>query len=443
MTTVITYGTYDLLHEGHIRLLERAKSLGDRLIVGVTSDTYDAQRGKLNVNDSLLTRIANVRSTGIADEIIVEEYEGQKIRDVEQYDVDIFAIGSDWQGKFDYLRDYCDVVYLERTAGVSSTKLRNSMNGLLRFGVIGAGRMGARFVRESRNVSGIYIAGAYDVDPAASASLVENLEAGESYADIAQLLADTDAVYIATPHETHVELTWAALNAGKHVLCETPLTLDAASASELYALAKSRGLVLLEAAKTAFLPGFRRMLELVKSGKIGTIRSVDARLTKLVDSEREFQAPYGGALSEMGTYPFLSIVKILGAEPDTIQTRSFRESNDGVDYFSRVNLEYPHATASITVAIGVKSEGSLVVSGSKGYVYVPAPWWLTDSFEIRYEDTRMNRWHFYPYEGDGLRYEIAEFGKMINARVQENYKWRPGESIAVARMIEESRRRTN
>ena len=118
---VITYGTYDLFHKGHMRLLERAKALGDYLIVGVTSDDFDKARGKINVNQSLMERIEAVRNTGLADEIIIEEYEGQKIDDIKRYNIDIFTVGSDWTGKFDYLNEYCKVVYLERTKGISSS----------------------------------------------------------------------------------------------------------------------------------------------------------------------------------------------------------------------------------------------------------------------------------------------------------------------------------
>ena len=112
MKKVITYGTYDLLHYGHLALLKHAKALGDYLIVGVTSDAFDRSRGKLNVKQSTAERIEAVKATGIADKIIVEEYEGQKIDDIQKYNVDIFTVGSDWVGKFDYLNNYCKVVYL-------------------------------------------------------------------------------------------------------------------------------------------------------------------------------------------------------------------------------------------------------------------------------------------------------------------------------------------
>ena len=112
---VITYGTFDLFHDGHRRLLERARALGDHLIVAVTTENFDDARGKLNVQQPLMDRIQNVQDSGLADEVIIEEYEGQKINDIQKHHVDIFAIGSDWLGKFDYLKDYCEVVYLERT----------------------------------------------------------------------------------------------------------------------------------------------------------------------------------------------------------------------------------------------------------------------------------------------------------------------------------------
>ena len=137
MTKVITYGTYDMLHYGHVRLLERAKALGDYLIVGVTSDDFDRQRGKINVQQSLEERIAAVQKTGIADKIIVEEYEGQKIDDIKKYGIDIFTVGSDWRGYFDYLNEYCKVVYLDRTAGVSSTEIRTQSHHV-KFGILGS-----------------------------------------------------------------------------------------------------------------------------------------------------------------------------------------------------------------------------------------------------------------------------------------------------------------
>ena len=153
MIKVITYGTYDLLHQGHLNLLKRAKALGDWLIVGVTNDNFDRERGKLNVRNNVLERVEAVKATGLADQIVIEDYVGQKIDDIQKYDVDIFAIGSDWEGKFDYLNEYCKVVYLPRTEGISSTMLRENLQDDIRIGIIGCGRIANRFAPESTFVS--------------------------------------------------------------------------------------------------------------------------------------------------------------------------------------------------------------------------------------------------------------------------------------------------
>ena len=144
MKKVITYGTYDLFHEGHYNLLKRAKALGDYLIVGVTTEYYDLQRGKLNVVNSVLERVENVRKTGLADEIIIEDHDGQKPEDIQKMNVDIFAIGSDWVGAFDYLKELCQVVYLERTPDISSTMIRASKYPIQQLGIVGTGRIAPR-----------------------------------------------------------------------------------------------------------------------------------------------------------------------------------------------------------------------------------------------------------------------------------------------------------
>ena len=154
MRKVITYGTYDLLHYGHIRLLERAKALGDYLIVGVTAEDFDKVRGKINVKQSLMERVEAVKATGIADEVIVEEYEGQKIDDIQRYGVDVFTVGYDWVGFFDYLKEYCEVVYLDRTQGVSSTDLRAG-SGRIQMGFIGDAGIVMKRVDEVRFVNGL------------------------------------------------------------------------------------------------------------------------------------------------------------------------------------------------------------------------------------------------------------------------------------------------
>ena len=202
MKKVITYGTFDLLHQGHINLLRRAKELGDYLIVGVTSDSFDRGRGKLNVRNNVLERVEAVKATGYVDEVIIEDYLGQKIDDIQKYDVDIFAIGSDWEGKFDYLNEYCKVIYLPRTEGISSTMLREEGQVRYRVGIIGCGRIAHRFVPEAKIVSGVDVTAVLNPNIEEADSFA-NKYGIDSFADFDKFIDQVDLVYIASPHLTH------------------------------------------------------------------------------------------------------------------------------------------------------------------------------------------------------------------------------------------------
>ncbi len=439
MTKVITYGTYDLLHQGHINLLRRAKELGDYLIVGVTSDSFDRGRGKLNVRNNVLERVEAVKATGYADEVIIEDYVGQKIDDIQKYDVDIFAIGSDWEGKFDYLNEYCKVVYLPRTQGISSTQLREKTQDVCKIGIIGSGRIARRFVPESKVVSGADVVAVLNPDKAQADAFAKEFDL-ETFDDFDSFVQKVDAVYIASPHLTHYDYAKRALQAGKHVLCEIPFVLSAKEAEELYRLAEDKGLVLLEASKTAFCPAFGHLVTMVKSGIIGDVVDVKASLSKVVTPPtRELDpAQAGGAMNEHAPLPLMAIIKILGRDYADVQFHS--RMGNGVDVYTRATINYPHATSSITVGIGVKTEGNLVISGTKGYIYVPAPWWLTDFFEVRYENQTKNKKYFYSFDGEGLRYEIQEFMSMIVNGRRSCYKLRRRESVTIAEVIEKYRK---
>lgn len=443
MKKVITYGTYDLLHQGHINLLRRAKELGDYLIVGVTSDSFDKERGKLNVRNNVLERVEAVRQTGYADKIIIEDYVGQKIDDIQKYDVDIFAIGSDWEGKFDYLNEFCKVVYLPRTQGISSTMLREQTTSVLRLGIVGSGRIANRFVPECNVVNGVEVESVYDPNIASAAEFAQK-HGVKPYCDkFEDFLNSIDVVYIASPHLTHYNYVKSALYAGKHVLCEIPFMLSSSQASELYNYADTHDLVLLEASKTAFCPSFNHLVTMIKSGCIGEVVDMKASLSKMVASPtRELDAAQaGGAMTEHAPLPLMAIIKLLGKNFEDVNFHSKIEN--GVDIYTKVVLNYPHATSSITLGIGVKTEGNLVISGTKGYVYVPAPWWLTSFFEVRYEDQTKNKKYFYSYDGDGLRYEIQEFISMIVNHRRSCYKLRRSESIAIAEIIEKFNKKEN
>ncbi|MGC4154334.1 MAG: Gfo/Idh/MocA family oxidoreductase [Propionicimonas sp.] len=305
--------------------------------------------------------------------------------------------------------------------------------------MIGSGRIAARFVAEARYVSGISVEGVYSRRFQSARAFAEKLELTYANEKLADMLDHVDAVYIASPHGTHEEYARQAIEAGVHVLCEKPMTLSKQETSALFDAAAEKGVVLLEAVKTAFAPGFQRMVAVARSGSIGQIRSVDATFTKLVDHGRELEGPDGGSISELATYPLLAVIKLLGTDFTGLRTQSLKPGDSEVELFSRIDLAYPNAIASARTGIGVKAEGELIVAGSRGYVHVPAPWWLTEYFETRFENPAHNKKYYYKFDGDGLRYELAEFAQMIRDGSRESFKLRAAESIAIADIIERAR----
>ena len=423
MKKVITYGTYDLFHYGHQRLLERAKALGDYLIVGVTADGFDRARGKINVQQSLMERMEAVKATGIADEVIVEEYEGQKIDDIMRYGVDIFAIGSDWEGYFDYLKEYCQVVYLERTAGVSSSELRAEKREL-KLGLVGESAFLNKFEAESHYVNGVSIVGLC-ASPNLSSGLSDTLKSLPCVTeDFDTLISNVDAVYLVSRPQDHYVQIKNALNAGKHVLCEPPIALTVKEWQELNALAKEKNLILMDAIRTAYSTAYYRMLLLVKSGRIGTVMSIDSSCTSLRDNDlpsEELKEKWNSICS-WGPNAMLPIFQILGTHySQKCITSHFEDESIMYDNFTKIAFVYPHAVASIKVGKGVKTEGELVISGTTGYIYVPAPWWKTDYFEIRREDPTQNKRYFYQLDGEGIRYELVSFLKAVKSGKSFSY----------------------
>ena len=412
MKKVITYGTYDLLHYGHVRLLERAKALGDYLIVGVTSDDFDKTRGKINVQQSLMERVEAVKALGIADEIIIEEYVGQKIDDIKRYNIDIFTVGSDWKGYFDYLSEYCEVVYLDRTQGVSSTDLRSKARSL-KFGLVGEGKILRKVKKEAALVNGLDIKAVFSRDE----SICTDAETNGIFVaeDYDSLLDNVDAIYVVSHPSVHYEQIKEALNKGKHVLCESPIVLNPEQLQDLYNTAGANGCILMDAIKTAYSTAYNRLLLLVKSGKIGEVLSVDSTCTSLMDRKNfSIKESVWGSLHYWGPVALLPIFQLLGTdyfEERMVVKASSLDSE--FDEFVKVDFLYPTAAASIKVAVNAKSEGSLVVTGTEGYIYVPAPWWKTDYFEVRFEDQRENKRYFYQLDGEGIRYMLVSFVKAI------------------------------
>lgn len=432
MIKVITYGTYDLLHFGHIKLLERAKALGDYLIVGVTADGFDAARGKINVQQSLGERIDAVRRLGIADEIIVEEYEGQKIDDIIKYDIDIFTVGSDWDGVFDYLNEFCKVVYLPRTKGVSSSELRS--NSTIKLGLVGDSDFLLKIINESKYVNGLTLSGICSDTPTRFEGTIN------VYSSFENLLSSSDAVYIHSQPEKHYSYVKTALETGKHVLCESPISMNHVQCKELFDLSHYKNLIFTEAIRTAYSTAYHRLLLLVKSGAIGDVVSVDAVCTSLKDYNMIAKNDVSGiwnSLTAWGPTALLPIFQIIGTEYSTCEiTSRFLDKTCHFDIFTKIALGFTNAVASIKVGNGIKAESELIITGTKGYAYVPSPWWKTDYFEIRFENPTENKRYYYQLDGEGIRNELSCFiksinsGKIFSSHISENI------SIKIAEIIE-------
>lgn len=437
MKIVITYGTYDLLHYGHVRLLERAKELGDYLIVGVTSDAFDRQRGKLNVQQTLSERMDAVKATGLADLIIAEEYEGQKIADIQKYKVDIFTVGSDWMGKFDYLKQYCEVVYLERTKGVSSTEIRTNEHDLVKLGCIGMNVPTDRFLTECRYVSGIEVtACVYEPDVPHRETiekLIHDYDITE-YETPTDLMEHVDAVYIAACRKDNENLIRQALLHGKHVLCESPMFFNSPCAKELIGIAKKNKLILMEAVKTLYYPAFQHLVLLIGSRVIGDVVHIDVSCSQSSQA-LDFTNKYEGSMYDFGTYVLLPIFKLLGTGYKKCTLKNFFHKEHEFCRLTTGFVEYPNASATFRAGKGIKTEGELIITGTKGYIYVPAPWWKMEYFEVRYEDLRNTKKYFYQCAGEGLRYEVGAFLKQINAGLG-NDTWTASDMQAVGKVLE-------
>lgn len=410
MKKVITYGTFDLFHQGHYNILKRARELGDYLIVGVTSESYDIERGKLNVKDSLLKRIENVRKTGFADEIIIEEYQGQKISDIIKYNIDLLVLGSDWKGKFDYLKNYCEVKYLERTKNISSTKLR-SEGTIYSIGVVTDDTGDNEMVQESKFVSGLHVESVYSEDIFVAREFCDRYELDSYGTDYGQFLNGLDVVYIKSGAKNRADYIKRALQQGKHVISDTPMTLDTGEQKALFALAREQKVVLVERLTLVYLRAFVQLVWLTHGALVGEVVAV-----KCAISQDDFEG--GKSFNETVSQALCACIKLLGKDYLDVNTNAVRGS-DGDFVYDMITVKYPKALATIEIGTTVDVENELVIIGSKGRITVPNDWWNTGYFEAKIEGQEFLKRYSFNFEGNGLRYLLQELTIMIRDRRTE------------------------
>ena len=299
---------------------------------------------------------------------------------------------------------------------LTKESLAREKSTYMRMGVIGTGSIAKRFVEEAVHVTNIYVAAAYNPDADETHRFCDEFGIVHEATSAEDLFKRVDAVYIASPFYTHYEYALNALNAGRHVLCETPLTENLQQAKELYTIAEKNSLVFMPALKTAYAPSFGNVIQEALSGVIGEVVDISAIVTTLLPQTKTVGFN-NERLMDNAYYALLVILKILGENIQKVS--AFTRTDDAKVLYLNTHLQYEEAVGYIKAGTGVKSESSLVISGTKGYIYVPAPWWKPDYFEIRYENPYDNKKLYFPFESSGLRYEIQCFVDNISLKSTE------------------------
>ena len=319
----------------------------------------------------------------------------------------------------------------------------------LRWGVVATGRIAHKVTRDLARLEDAQLHAVSSRSQGSAGAFAEEHGFAVSYHDgpsgsgYQQLFADprVDVVYVATPHAQHFEVVRAALDAGKHVLCEKPFTINASEARELVQLAGERNLFLMEAVWTRFLPATRRALELIRGGRIGTVRWVQADLgfpAAYDPADRLWDpAAGGGALLDLAVYPLTWAVAALGF-PQGL-TAQGHLNQDGVDVQNTVTLEYPEgAAAQLTSSLQAAGPGMATISGTAGWIRTGSPLYNPRKLEICGLDGRIEVEYFHE-EAEGFIHELRETARCIRAGLQESPLMPWNETVQVMELLDQAR----
>lgn len=431
MKKVITYGTYDLFHRGHYNMLKRAKEYGDYLIVGVTGDSYDTERGKLSVRDSIDKRIENVKNTGLVDEIIIEEYLGQKISDIVRNGVDTFVIGDDWKGKFDHLSKYCNLVYLERTPGISSTQVREETFNYYDIGIITDDERDGYMIEEAKNVIGFNVTHFYADDDAVAESFENRYHGTQKSDSIEECIDSVDIVYVRTNLNKKYDIIKMALCKGKHVIANVPFTLESKKQRRLFEYAKENHVLLIDNIKMVYLKVFFQLLWMTKGNLIGDIYRFKCAMS-YKNSDAITEVDYMLALS------ICMMIKVMGTEYSDMQKNVKYDKNGDIEYLS-LAFKYKDAMATIDIGSRVPLENNLEIVGKTGTIYFKDDWWKPSYFEIKRKDVLEIEKYSANFKGNGLKYVIKELAALLDNGNEYSKCLFPEESIKIIEIIEKIR----
>ncbi len=309
---------------------------------------------------------------------------------------------------------------------------------MIRLGIIGTGRIAKRFATDAWQGLDVEITAVYNPHHNSALVFCQEKHVGRPYSNWDEFVACIDAAYVAAPLGTHAAYVEKLLLAGVHVLCEKPMVVSESQARHLYEIANKNQCILMEGIKTAYSPGYQKIKELLAGDIIGQVKDVEACFTKLVEPGlREWtHVEDCGAMTEVGTYGCFAVTSILGNCPTKVSHVSLR-NEEGVDTFTKVFFQYGEdATALVKAGIGVKAEGELIISGTKGYILVRAPWWMPRQIEVHFEDASATETYQCPFEGNGLQYELEYFLQKIENRETADVVAKE-QSIAIAKIMED------
>jgi choline-phosphate cytidylyltransferase len=431
---VITYGTYDLLHDDHLHQLGRARALGDYLIVAVLTDIFDAGRGKRFLAQDVVQRVEGIKATGLADEVVLEECD-DKINNILKYDIDIVAVFDAWEGPQAYvenLRRYCEVVFMsEQASRISSTTLR----GIVQMGITAPKPLVQELLAGAAVTSGVSIVSTHItlVDDSSD----DPTKAGDN-TQAAGLHGHAEAVFLATGVGETMYSLHEALLSGKHVLCQAPLSLTREGAENAFKLAEERGVVLVESLQSAFTPAMERMTAIAQNGKIGRVISVDVSLNVGL-SPTESHLGWQNYLFGLGE-ALAPIVRILhGHTVHDVSSQFIRSgTSEGI---CKVTVNFGQATATVTIGYGLIMPEALVIIGTEGYLTMPTPWREASSFHLQFKDVNFEEasdrqdFHFATRRG-GYRYDLAEFASVIKLGRRQSHMLTIENSVQIADIVE-------
>lgn len=428
MKKIITYGTFDLFHKGHYNILKRAKDYGDYLVVGVTGENYDIGRGKLNVHDTLATRIENVKQTGFADEIIVEEYLGQKIGDIIKYDIDAFVIGDDWRGKFDHLSRYCEMVYLERTKGISSTQLRQETFNQYDIGIVCDIADDNKIIKEAKILSGFEVKNVYSDDENILDEFQSRYDVDNSFNTYEELLNASDIIYVHCTLENRLNYIRRALESKKHVIYDPPASINPNELKGLFDIAKENDVIFMENIKMVHIYVFNQLLWMTQGGLIGDILSFNCSISKLDDNRSNL-------FYDLSILCLLPMLKIMGQDYLKSEFKVMK-SEDDIE-FASMYFDYPQGIAVINAGNKIRVNNRIEIIGTEGTIRMVGDWWKCKNFELHKPGLKDIQVFNTNYDGDGFKYLIKEVSRMLSTN-RINTKTIPEEeSLKIAEIFQE------